>query len=55
MSEPFKVICIGAGIGGLITALASHQLGVRVDVYERNKEITELGAGVAMFVTNITL
>ena len=30
-----RVIVVGAGIGGLVTALSVHEIGMRVDVYER--------------------
>ncbi len=43
-----KVIVIGGGIGGLATALALQRRGFRVAVYERAKEIREVGAGVVI-------
>ena len=41
-------IIIGAGIGGLTTALALHQRGIRADVYERAAELCEVGAGLVL-------
>jgi 2-polyprenyl-6-methoxyphenol hydroxylase-like FAD-dependent oxidoreductase len=44
MSEP--IVIVGAGIGGLATALALAQKGVPSRVIERAAEIREVGAGV---------
>ena len=41
-----KGIIIGAGIGGLTTAIALAQKGIQVKIYERANEIKEVGAGV---------
>ena len=41
-----KVMIIGAGIGGLAAALALQRRGFSVTVYEKAKQIRELGAGV---------
>ncbi len=43
-----KVIVIGGGIGGMATALSLQRRGFRVHVYERAKEIREVGAGVVI-------
>ncbi|MEU8121046.1 flavin-dependent oxidoreductase [Spirillospora sp. NPDC049024] len=40
------VMIVGAGIGGLFTALRLHADGVRCVVYERNERIRELGVGI---------
>jgi len=40
------VIVVGAGIGGLTTALALLQFGINVDVYEQSSHLGEVGAGV---------
>ena len=37
---------VGAGIGGLVTALSLHEIGVRVDVYERVRACQPLGVGI---------
>lgn len=42
------VIIIGAGIGGLATAIALHKAGFRVEVFERAAILKEVGAGIAL-------
>jgi 2-polyprenyl-6-methoxyphenol hydroxylase-like FAD-dependent oxidoreductase len=42
-------IIIGAGIGGLTTALALRQKGIDVDVYERSEVLTDVGAGISLW------
>lgn len=41
-----KLLIIGGGIGGLATALALHQAGVEVEIFERTQELRELGVGI---------
>jgi salicylate hydroxylase len=41
-----RIAIVGAGIGGLIAALALMRRGIDVDVYEQAAELRELGAGV---------
>jgi 5-methylphenazine-1-carboxylate 1-monooxygenase len=41
-----KIIIVGAGIGGLTTALCLHAKGFDVHVYESAKEIKPLGVGI---------
>jgi 2-polyprenyl-6-methoxyphenol hydroxylase-like FAD-dependent oxidoreductase len=41
-----KAIVVGAGIGGLSAALALHQIGYEVKVYESVREIKPLGVGI---------
>ena len=41
-----RAVVVGAGIGGLATALSLHECGVDVDVYESTREIKPLGVGV---------
>jgi len=50
MTETLKanVIVIGGGIGGMATALSLQRRGFSVQVYERAKEIREVGAGVVI-------
>ncbi|MEH1846886.1 MAG: FAD-dependent oxidoreductase [Nostoc sp.] len=44
-----KVIIIGGGIGGAATALALSRAGFKPVVYERTKELREVGAGIALW------
>lgn len=41
-----KVIIVGAGIGGLLTALRLHHAGVDCEVYEQSEQLRELGVGI---------
>ena len=41
-----KALVIGGGIGGLATALCLHRKGIDVEVFERSREIRELGVGI---------
>ncbi|MEW2354685.1 flavin-dependent oxidoreductase [Spirillospora sp. NPDC029432] len=41
-----KVVVVGAGIGGLVTALRLHHEGIACEVYEQSERIRELGVGV---------
>ncbi|GCE45259.1 2-polyprenyl-6-methoxyphenol hydroxylase-like FAD-dependent oxidoreductase [Thermosporothrix hazakensis] len=43
------VLIIGAGIGGLTTALALRQAGYSVRVFERAQEVKEVGAGLTLW------
>jgi salicylate hydroxylase len=48
MPEPIKVIIAGAGIAGLVAALAMIARGMDVTIYEQASELKELGAGVQL-------
>jgi len=41
-----RVIIVGAGIGGLVTALRLHRQGIDCTVYEQSEPIRELGVGI---------
>ena len=43
-----RAIVVGAGIGGLSTAIALRRIGVEATVFERAGELKEIGAGVAL-------
>jgi 2-polyprenyl-6-methoxyphenol hydroxylase-like FAD-dependent oxidoreductase len=44
-----KIIIVGGGIGGAATALALHRAGFEPVVYERARELREVGAGIALW------
>ncbi len=46
--RPPKVLIAGAGIGGLVAALAMLQRGIDVEIFEQASELRELGAGVQL-------
>jgi 5-methylphenazine-1-carboxylate 1-monooxygenase len=41
-----KVIIIGAGIGGLVTALMLHARGIDCEIFEQSDAVRELGVGI---------
>jgi len=41
-----KVKILGAGVGGLCTAIALKKIGFDIDVYERHTEQSHIGAGI---------
>ena len=41
-----RCVVVGAGIGGLTTALSLHEIGVQVDVFDSVKELRPLGVGI---------
>ncbi|HWM03368.1 MAG TPA: FAD-dependent monooxygenase, partial [Actinophytocola sp.] len=41
-----KVLIVGAGVGGLATALFLHEAGIESEIYERSPVIRELGVGI---------
>jgi len=43
---PLRVAVGGAGLGGLTAAVALHQAGGDVEVYEQAPELTEVGGGI---------
>lgn len=44
--SPDQIIIVGAGIGGLFTALCLEQRGLSCIVLEKSEELTEVGAGI---------
>jgi salicylate hydroxylase len=43
-----SILIVGGGIGGMATALSFARAGVRVRLIEKNKEFTEVGAGMQL-------
>ncbi len=41
-----KLLIIGGGIGGLVTALALDRAGIEVEIFEQSQELRELGVGI---------
>jgi 2-polyprenyl-6-methoxyphenol hydroxylase-like FAD-dependent oxidoreductase len=41
-----RAVIVGAGIGGLTTALQLHEQGIDCTVYEQSDEIRALGVGL---------
>ena len=51
--ENLKVIVVGAGMGGLTTALAMAQAGYAVEVYDRVKALRPAGAGISLWSNGV--
>lgn len=49
VTDGTRAIVIGAGIGGLSTAIALRRLGMEVTVHERNPALTEVGSGLTLW------
>ena len=43
-----KIDIVGAGIGGLTTAIALESVGVKYSIFEQSKEIKPVGAGIIL-------
>jgi 5-methylphenazine-1-carboxylate 1-monooxygenase len=41
-----RVVIVGAGIGGLVTALRLHHEGIDCEIHEQSEQIRELGVGI---------
>ncbi len=44
--DGLECVVVGAGIGGLATALSLHEVGARVEVFEATRELRPLGVGI---------
>lgn len=44
--SPLKVIIVGTGIGGLVTAIALHAIGADIHIYEAARELIVAGVGI---------
>ena len=51
--ENLKVVVVGAGMGGLTTALAMQRAGYDVEVYDRVKELRPAGAGISLWSNGV--
>lgn len=51
--DNLKVIVIGAGIGGLTTAIALHRAGHQVEIYDRARELRPAGAGISLWSNGV--
>src|SRR5689334_16471163 len=51
--EQVDVAVVGAGITGLAAAVALHQRGLRVTVYEQAAALVEIGAGLSVFANGL--
>ncbi|HVJ95070.1 MAG TPA: amino acid adenylation domain-containing protein [Labilithrix sp.] len=49
-----KAVVVGAGIGGLTTAIALRRIGMEVEVYERARELRAAGTGLSIMSNAIT-
>ena len=47
-----KILIVGAGIGGLVSALCLNKKGYEVEIYEQSEVLSELGA---VSYTHLTL
>jgi len=50
-----KAIVVGAGIGGLTTALYLHRAGIEVHIYESVKILKELGVGINLLPHSVRI
>ncbi|MDA0867386.1 MAG: FAD-dependent urate hydroxylase HpxO, partial [Cyanobacteria bacterium] len=48
-----KVIIVGAGMGGLTTAIALTQAGYRVEIYDLVRELRPAGAGISLWSNGV--
>lgn len=47
-SGNLKVLIVGAGIGGLTTALALARTGIEVEIFEKTAKLSDVGAGLQL-------
>ena len=51
--EKLKVIVVGAGMGGLTTAIAMQQAGYDVEIYDRVSALRPAGAGISLWSNGV--
>jgi 2-polyprenyl-6-methoxyphenol hydroxylase-like FAD-dependent oxidoreductase len=44
-----QIVIVGAGIGGFTAAIALRRKGIDVEIYERSRELTDVGAGISLW------
>jgi FAD-dependent urate hydroxylase len=49
----FKVIVIGAGIGGLTVGIALRQAGFQVNIYDKVRHLKPIGAGISLWSNGV--
>ncbi|MGB3294903.1 MAG: FAD-dependent urate hydroxylase HpxO [Phormidesmis sp.] len=48
-----KAVVVGAGMGGLATAIALRQAGYKVEIYDRVSELRPAGAGISLWSNGV--
>jgi len=51
--ETLNVVIVGAGMGGLTTALAMKQAGYTVEIYDRVRALRPAGAGISLWSNGV--
>lgn len=51
--DNLKAIVVGAGMGGLATAIALRQAGYKVEIYDRVSELRPAGAGISLWSNGV--
>jgi FAD-dependent urate hydroxylase len=51
--ENLKAIVIGAGMGGLVAAIALQQAGYQVEIYDRVSQLRPVGAGISLWSNGV--
>ncbi len=51
--DKLKVIIVGAGMGGLTTAIAMRQAGYDVEIYDRVRQLRPAGAGISLWSNGV--
>lgn len=46
MTRPLRMAIVGAGLGGLVAAIAARRVGIEATIYEQAKAFGEVGAGI---------
>ncbi|HEX2650874.1 MAG TPA: NAD(P)-binding protein, partial [Burkholderiales bacterium] len=46
MTRPLRIAIIGAGLGGLVAAIAARRAGHEATIYEQAAAFGEIGAGI---------